>query len=76
MGSDGPEDAIFSLEHVLEDRGWNYYVGEGAGAFYSLKSDLGLKMRWEGSGNVDSSTSTQFATFLFVDSNLKESIPS
>ncbi|PKA60347.1 Threonine--tRNA ligase, mitochondrial [Apostasia shenzhenica] len=71
------EKATVALQDALNDKGWDYQVDEGGGAFYGPKIDLkiedALRRKWQCS-TVDFNLPQRF-DITYVDSNAKKRRP-
>lgn len=70
VGSDDIwEKATTALRDALDDKGWNYKIDEGGGAFYGPKIDLkiedALGRKWQCS-TVQVCNLTYFVSFLYI----------
>eukprot|EP00268_Persea_americana_P039742 TRINITY_DN3937_c0_g1_i1.p1 TRINITY_DN3937_c0_g1~~TRINITY_DN3937_c0_g1_i1.p1 ORF type:complete len:427 (+),score=69.09 TRINITY_DN3937_c0_g1_i1:1105-2385(+) len=80
VGSDDIwEKATTALREALEDKGWDYQIDEGGGAFYGPKIDLkiedALGRKWQCSTvQVDFNLPQRFDIF-YVDSNTEKQRP-
>ncbi|KAH7673955.1 Threonine--tRNA ligase protein [Dioscorea alata] len=73
------EKAIAALTDVLDDKGWDYQIDEGGGAFYGLKIDLkiedALERKWQCSTvQVDFNLPQRF-DISYLDSNSEKKWP-